>query len=282
MRTPLPTSCFARKILLSSWDAAWIAASPLLALYLRNGELAAQGGWEAVGIYWLITVGLSVIAIVAFRISDPMMRYFTVHDALDIYKAAAFAELLTCIALFAFTRLDGIPRSMPLIHGMMLATGLAAARMLFIRTNDDEPLEQRFSTGRVVLIGADRATSFFIKLLNSYPPEQQRVIAVLDERPEMAGRVLSGVRILGAPDRLGAIIEEYAIHGVQVEKVVIVGENLVSRAALQEIQRVCGAHVIDVSFLPEILGVTAPDSVGIAKHAQPALASTPVVASSFS
>ena len=53
-----------------------------------------------------------------------MTRYFSVHEALDIAEAVLFAELMTFAALFTITHLDGIPRSMPLIHGLLLAGGL--------------------------------------------------------------------------------------------------------------------------------------------------------------
>jgi lipopolysaccharide/colanic/teichoic acid biosynthesis glycosyltransferase len=257
MRSPLPSSCFARTTMLSLWDATWIAASPLLALYLRDGELTPHNGWEAVGVYWLITAGFSLLAMFAFRIPESVMRYFSVHDALDIYKAAAVAELVTCVVLFTFTRLDGIPRSMPLIHGMLLATGLAAARLLFVHYDQSDSNEYQVSGGRIILVGANRVSAFFIKMMNAYPPEQQRVVAVLDDRPEMVGRAISGVRIIGGPDRLGSIIDEFAIHGVEIEKVIIAGEQLVSHAAVLELQHTCGTREIDLCFLPRMLGVNA-------------------------
>ena len=61
-----------------------------------------------------------------------MTRYFSVHEALDIAEAVLFAELMTFAVLFTLTHLDGIPRSMPLIHGLLLAGGLLAARV-FVR-----------------------------------------------------------------------------------------------------------------------------------------------------
>ena len=56
-------------------------------------------------------------------------------------EAVLFAELMTCAALFTLRRLDGIPRSMPLIHGLLLAGGLMAL---------DERLNQNFFVGRAV------------------------------------------------------------------------------------------------------------------------------------
>jgi len=257
MSLPFPASSYRRKIVLPFYDTLWIAAAPFLALYLRNGELAPHGGWEAVILYWLITTGFCLFAIFVFRIPERMTRYFSVKDGFDIYKAVASAELVSCVVLFTLTRLDGVPRSIPLIHGMLVATGLVAARMLFAYQNDDEFPENSHRRGSVILIGADRASAFFIRLLNAYPAANQRVIAVLDERPEMAGRAISGVRILGTPDRLSAAIDEFAIHGVAVERVVIASENLLSPAALQEIRRVCRACAVDLSLLPAMLGLRA-------------------------
>jgi hypothetical protein len=53
-------------------------------------------------------------------LQEGMTRYFSVHEALDIAEAVTL------------TRLDGIPRSIPLVHGLLLAVGPLAARV-FVR-----------------------------------------------------------------------------------------------------------------------------------------------------
>jgi FlaA1/EpsC-like NDP-sugar epimerase len=45
-----------------------------------------------------------------------MTRYFSVHDAVDVIKAVIMAALLTYVAVFSLTRLEGVPRSTPIIH----------------------------------------------------------------------------------------------------------------------------------------------------------------------
>jgi hypothetical protein len=40
----------------------------------------------------------------------------------------------------------------------------------------------------------------------------------------MVGRAIAGVQVLGAPDELDAIVTEFAIHGVDTDRVVIAGE----------------------------------------------------------
>src|SRR5207342_1895681 len=85
---------------------------------------------------------------------------------------------------------------------------------------------------RTIIIGANRFASSFIQLLEAYAPQQQPVIAVLDDDKAMVGRAVAGVLVLGAPDELEAIIGEFAIHGVNTNRVVIAGETDFLRPAV--------------------------------------------------
>src|SRR5436190_23419679 len=131
MRVPSPTSRSGSRIYLSVWDVFWALISPILALYFGNVD-PWHAEWSVIGYYWALSAGFALISLFAFRVQDGMTRYFSVHDALDIAEAVLFAELMTCAALFTLTRLDGIPRSAPLIHGFLLAGGVVAAR-IFVR-----------------------------------------------------------------------------------------------------------------------------------------------------
>jgi len=91
----------------------------------------------------------------------------------------------------------------------------------------------------------------------------------------MTGRAISGVQVLGAPHELDAVISEFAIHGVNTDRVVIAGEvDFLSPAVLHEIERVCKKRQIELCFLPRMIGVTEynPSKVAALEpvHAKPA------------
>jgi FlaA1/EpsC-like NDP-sugar epimerase len=130
MRIPSPTSRSGTRVYLSLWDLFWAVVSPVLALYLRDPGIVFRGDWNVLGYYWLFSSGFALVAFVALGLQDGMTLYFSVHEALDIIEAALFTELMTFVSLFTLTRVEGIPRSMPLTHGLLLATGLIAARMV--------------------------------------------------------------------------------------------------------------------------------------------------------
>jgi len=246
--------------------------SPVLALYLRDPDIVFRADWNVLGYYWLFSSGFALVAFVALRLQDSMTRYFSVREVLDIAEAALFTELMTFVFLFTLTRLDGIPRSMPLTHGLLLATGLIAARMVVrvVLSEDKQALDCHSHRERVILIGANRFASSFIQLLKAYKPGHEPVIAVLDEDATMTGRAISGVQVLGTPHELDAIINEFAIHGVVTDRVVIAGDaDFMSPAVLQEIRRVCKQRQVDLSFLPRMIGVTEQKVTNVAAISQP-------------
>jgi lipopolysaccharide/colanic/teichoic acid biosynthesis glycosyltransferase len=206
-----------------------------------------------------MSTGFAVVAFFALRLQDGMTRYFSVHDALDIVEAVLFAELMTTSALFSLTRLDGIPRSMPLLHGFVLAGGLIFFRIAFriVFSEPDEVEDYSTRRKRIILIGANPFASAFIQLLKIWAPQRQLVIAALDENAAMVGRAISGVQILGTPNELDAIIGEFAVHGVDTDQVVVAGEvDALSPAVFHEVERICQKRRVDLCFLPRMIGLT--------------------------
>jgi lipopolysaccharide/colanic/teichoic acid biosynthesis glycosyltransferase len=261
MRIPFPTSRAGFRANFRPYDMGWAVASPVLALYLSNAyALTAKDGGESAGLYCFVSILCSVVAFLIFRIQDGVPRYFSVVDALDVSKAVVAAELLSCATLFSLTRLEGIPRSAPIIHALILLAGLVAARTLIrlrARTGEKESSKGTFAAEHIVIISSNSLSSLYIKLLHSRTSFQQRVVAVLDGTPGMIGRTIEGVRIVGAPEQLNSIIEEYSVHGVKVDRVIFGGDaDAFSEELISEICCICDRRQIGLEFLPRIFGVS--------------------------
>jgi lipopolysaccharide/colanic/teichoic acid biosynthesis glycosyltransferase len=237
----------------------WALTTPVFALYLSNAQAIANHDWSAVGQFWLISVAFSLLAFFAFRLQDGMNRNFSVQEVIDIVEAVLFIELMTLGLIFTLTRLDGIPRSTPLIHGVLLVTGLIATRIVvrIVSAGDNELPDYHHSKDNIILIGANRVAASFIQLLRAYAPRRQPVIALLDADSTMIGRAVGGVQVLAAPEELEAIVSEFAVHGVNTQRVIIAGEaDLLSPATLREIEKFCEKRQIGLSFLPRMMGLT--------------------------
>jgi lipopolysaccharide/colanic/teichoic acid biosynthesis glycosyltransferase len=259
MRLHLPTSRDSFKIRLSLFDAFWAIVSPLLALYFRDANILSPDGSFPTLLYCSLSLGFSLIAFAGFRIHQGMTSYFSVHDAMNVAKAVGAAALMTYVALFTFNRLEGIPRSLPLIHALILIAGLVGIRIFtrLLESSRTAPSTRNDAAAQnILMIGSNRLSVLYIKFIRAYSPGLHRIRAVLDDRPEMFGRAIDGVRIIGPTDHLEPVINEFAEHGVHIHHVIVGGDpDLLSESTLPEIRRICEEHQIRLDFIPELIGL---------------------------
>ena len=257
----IPSSRAHLRVRASFFDVLLSLGAPALALWLRQTTIPDVDYMYMAGIYWGFSSLFSFCALLSFRLQDGLKRFFSVHDALDVAKAVILTELLVCIALFTVTRLEGIPRSTLFIHGVIFAGGLIAIRGVARFLEADRQLRSQPEHARsenVILIGSNHLAALFIRLLAAAAPSQ-RVVAILDDSPAMIGRILAGVPIVASPDALATTIEEFAVHGIEIGRVVIAGgDDLLSKPALSEVQAVCLDQEISLDFVAQMLGVDAP------------------------
>ena len=242
-------------------DIFWSALSPFLALYVRDAYVLSYDGALIAGLYVLVSFGFSLIAFAVFGARDGMSRYFSVHEVIDLVKAVLIGELMTCVVLFTFTRLEGIPRSTPIIHALILGAAVIMSRALaHIASRDPRRVARhRDPAGeQIILIGLNDLSSLYVGVLEAFARGQQQVVAVLDERPTMIGRSVHGARVFGPPTHLQSLIEEFDVHGVRISRVIVGGDaDSLSKEAMQEIESVCAKREVTIEFLPQLFGLGA-------------------------
>ena len=222
----LPSSRASFKFRICPIDATVAAAAPVAALYLRNVGVLSDGNWVIAGSYCLVSFAFSLLAFQTFGISDTIPRYIAAGDLLRVTKAVFVSQLMTIIALFSVTRLDGIPRSVPAIQALLLGSALVAYRLARSFAERRKHLPGRLQdppTENVILIGLNEWSVMVMKFLKAQAPERWQIIALLDEEDRWAGRAVHGVRVFGRPAQLEAAIEEFATHGVHTHRVVLGG-----------------------------------------------------------
>ena len=262
MRMFLPSSHGYFRFRLSIFDVCWAAVTPLLALYAREAYILTPKGAATVFVYCGLSLLFSLIAFLVFRLGDGDSHHFSVQDAFNVVKAVFTAGFMTALVLFTFTRLDGIPRSTPIIHVLILTAGLIAIRAITrFRSAGNTKLDVSSSSlvEHIVIIGATRLSSLYIKFVRAYAPFKHRIVAVLDEKPTMIGRALVGVPIIARDQNFEPVIEEFVVHGVRIDRVIIGGgEDFLAQGTLAEIRRVCSSRKIKLQFVPDLIGFDGP------------------------
>jgi len=269
MNLRLPASHAFLRLRFSPFDVVWAGLSPFAALYLRNALVLSEDSVLPAGAFCAVSLFASLVACAIFRLHIGIPRYFSFHDAVDLAKAVVFAELVTCVALFTLNRLDGVPRSTPIIHALLLWAGLVYARGVIIVANKGHIFAASNRTAareNVILIGLNDFAVFFTNFLRAAAQDTKRVIAVLDADTRRIGRAVNGVGVLGTPAHLDAIIEEFATHGVQTHRVAVAGApEMLSDKERCEVHRVCTERGLDLIFLNDSFGLSvAPTGAELA------------------
>jgi hypothetical protein len=67
---------------------------------------------------------------------------------------------------------------------------------------------------------------------------------------------MSGIRIVAVPHQLESIIEEFVVHGVHTNRVIIGQEaDLLTEEELEDIRSVCEHRQIKLDFVPQLIGL---------------------------
>jgi lipopolysaccharide/colanic/teichoic acid biosynthesis glycosyltransferase len=263
-------------------DAALVVASPFIALYLREPPIAPPDGLHPIALYCGLSIVFSLLAVIGFRLNYGIKHHFSALDVTGIIKAVMCADLMTFVTLFAINRVDGISRSTLFIHAIVLLTALILARVVVswykggqnkIAPDATQPVSEH-----IVLIGSNyHLLSLFIELIAAQWPTERKIVAVLDERREDIGRAIAGVPILGSAEDLSPIIDELAVHGVWIDRVIVAGDkDLLSGPVLEKVTQVCEQRDIEFGLMTEMIGsskarVRAPNELEKEQVTTPAI-----------
>ncbi len=269
MRLASPTSRDRYRLRLEPADVVWAIAAPFAALALRDPALLfpADGGVPQTYVYAGLSVVLSLGCFLFFRISDGISRFFSVRDAANLCAAVACAVALSSLAAFTLTRLEGVPRSTPLIYGLVLTSGLFATRLI-ARTLARDPsrhatiVPQGSDYRRVLMIGVDHFAAAAIRLIDCQRPRTTVVVAALDARASTMGRKISGVKIVGHAADIDEIVQEYLVHGVAIDEVWVSDSARLSSELEGQVEARCRSRNLPLLRISEALNLapqTPPD-----------------------
>ncbi|MGC9456439.1 MAG: polysaccharide biosynthesis protein [Halothiobacillaceae bacterium] len=179
-----------------------------LAFVLRLGELMPPVVRENLWLFPL-TAALGVLVLGRLGLYRAVVRFMGNQALLASISGTLFMAVFLWGLAF-LVRIDGFPRSVPLIFALLLLVYLAGSRELVRlayrrvarRAGDAEP---------VVVYGAGEAgMRLSTALIES---GRFRLIAYVDEDAGLQGSVVGGVPV-HAPDRLGALVDRYAVKRV--------------------------------------------------------------------
>ncbi|MCW9036154.1 MAG: polysaccharide biosynthesis protein [Rhodospirillales bacterium] len=224
-------------------DIFMAALSFVLSLYLRVGSQVVEYG-DLLIQGTLVLVVSSAGVFLFFKLYRGVWRYASVSDLVAITKAVTVTIIITMLVMFAWTRLEGMPRSLPFINWFILMALLGGPRLLYRGFKDNLMGREQDRDGQrripVLLVGAGDESELFIRALSQDPNASYRIVGLVAINPGRVGRQIRGFEVLGMMQDLETIIEKLDSKGDRPQRLILTRNDLdgtTARAALELAER---------------------------------------------
>jgi len=162
----------------------------------------------------LLIIAIQAVTNWFFGLYRGVWRFASVPDLIRILKAVSLALALDLGLLFLFFRLEDIPRSVPIVYGILLVMLLAGSRFLY-RWLKDHHIDLR--TGeRVLIVGAGKAGEMLVRDLLRKRDHSYLPVAFVDNKERWQGQEVHGVPVVGSCEAIPEMVEKYAVDFVML------------------------------------------------------------------
>lgn len=217
-----------RGIIAFCHDIFMAGLSFIIALYLRLGdEIFSLQDLLLSGVATFCTI--SAVIFYLLGLYRGVWRYASIRDLSAITKATSLAILITALVLFLTSRLEDLPRSVPLINWFVLMALLGAPRFMYRVIKDRRfDLPHMSTPTRAIpslLIGADDGAELFLRAIDRNPSIPYAPIGLTTEKTSRLGLDIHGVPVLGMIDSLPDIIRSLEKEGKKPHRLILTKED---------------------------------------------------------
>lgn len=219
-----------RRLVAMLHDTLMAAASFALAIYLRLGAGLSGHILPHMGATILLFTAIAMSIFVTLRLYRGLWRFASIQDLVTLTKAATLAVGLFYLSLFLYNRLEGMPRSVPIIHWMVLLALLGGPRFIY-RVVKDRLIGRRFSLldNRripVLIIGANENTEHFLRDTERNVAAVYRVNGIVVDDRRMRGHIMHGVEIYADFSHLPEILQRLERGGDKPQRIIVADETI--------------------------------------------------------
>lgn len=230
----------------------WGLAAPL-AFWLRLDYRWLSSISIVIG-YSLIGLAIKALLIYLLRLHRQSWHRAAVPD-LYLLLQGAFFSTLTMLALgFVVYHYRELPRSIPLLEGLlalvMLGGARLASRLWYEGRVRRGPAEQAL---RVIVVGAGDAGTMITREMLQYPEGKREPVGFLDDDPAKQGATFMGVEVRGKITDLPEVVRR-----VKVDEVLIALPSATGRVVRQvvDLARQCGVSYRIIPAVHDIIDGT--------------------------
>ena len=173
-------------------------------------------------------VGVIVAAVVLplAGVNRTLWRYTSLTDLLRLALAVTVTLLLALFTTFALSRLQDIPRSLPVIQWFFLVAAMAGTRIAIRMWRDQftRPPQEYAGTPEIqhiLIVGVNQIAELYLRSVAEFAPGRFSVAGILASGVQLQGRLLGSFKVLGLPEDAARVVRELEVHGVSLDRIVV-------------------------------------------------------------
>lgn len=226
-------------------DSVAIPVAWILAYWLRfNLSAIPHPVFHHVIALLIFVIPIQICAYWIFGLYRSIWRFASLPDLVRIIKAVVMGVSLSALALFLFSRMEGIPRSIFPLYGLLLITLLGGSR-LFYRWFRNQ-FKDFSGAQRVLIVGAGHAGEGLVRDLLRDMTKKYKPIAFVDDNRQMHGQEIHGVRVRGSVCDIPKIVKQRSIN------LIIIAIPSLSSTSMRRIVNFCEDADVPFRTLPSL------------------------------
>ncbi len=193
------------RLLILASDVLLVILSFFGAYFLRFEFELSPNEWKVILQTLPLVLIIKMGSFVFFHLYQGMWRYTSLSDLFRVLKAVFLSSLTLSLTIFMLNRLEGYPRSIFLIDGLLTFLSIGGVRVLIRlyfskRASYDSPLSpnnQKNRTKKLLIIGAGDAAEKVLREIRENHQVQLIPVGMLDDDSGKQGKTIHGVPVLG-------------------------------------------------------------------------------------
>ena len=264
-------------------DLIAVAIATVGAFLLRDDLALSAASAKALLPYLSLTLAVAAVVLVAGQLNRAIWRMTSIHDALVTALCVAAIVLATMALDFFLRRLDGVARSLPIIHGGLMLSLLLALRLM-ARLRHLRPRKSPFGPAglpigsadhAVLIVGVNDTTRMFLELLAPESKSGGMVAGLLATKRRLVGRRVGSHKVIGMADDALTVVRDLKVHGVNVTRILVsCPSGQLTTAGREQLARAEREAGIKVDRIEDFVGALARPATAAAAITEPALATS--------
>lgn len=263
-----------RQFILLGVDVVLILLATSLGFALRENFEIAQVQLEAFLPYLCATALVAVVFFAAAGVNKCIWRFSSTHDYLRVSVVIAGISVGAVATSFAYNRLEGVARSLPVLQAIMGIMILVGARVIH-RLRHMARQRKRAAKAllhqpakayqlNILVVGVSRLTETYIQALNELGSGRVNVAGIIGSTSPQVGRLVASHPVLGVARDIENVLARLEVHGVVIDRIVVAMplEQLASEI-LEPLLLAEQSRSIPLQFLTEALDLDSGSPGGI-------------------